>query len=177
VHRRFLQRNNGNFCRAAANINNHVAGCLGDGQTGTYAAAIGSSIRYTSRAPADSADSLTARFSTWVMPDGTQMTMRGRTEGFTVVYLMNEVAQHLFGDVKVGDDTILHGTNGGNGAGSSPEHLLGFHADLKHLLLAVRQFLHSNNRWLTHHDPFPLQINQSIGGAESMASIGNIPNR
>ena len=43
------------------------------------AAAIGSSIRYTSRAPACMAESRTARFSTCVMPDGTPTTMRGRT--------------------------------------------------------------------------------------------------
>ncbi len=43
------------------------------------AAAIGSSIRYTSRAPAERADSRTARFSTLVMAGGTQTTIRGRT--------------------------------------------------------------------------------------------------
>ena len=43
------------------------------------AAAMGSSMRYTSRAPADSADSFTARFSTSVIPKGTQMMMRGFT--------------------------------------------------------------------------------------------------
>ena len=49
------------------------------GSPAPIAAAIGSSIRYTSRAPADIADSRTARFSTDVMPDGTAITMRGRT--------------------------------------------------------------------------------------------------
>jgi hypothetical protein len=52
------------------------------GSPAPIAAAIGSSMRYTSRAPADSADSLTARFSTSVMPNGTQMMMRGRTSVF-----------------------------------------------------------------------------------------------
>ncbi len=41
------------------------------------AAAIGSSIRYTSRAPASSADSLIARRSTWVEPAGTHTSTRG----------------------------------------------------------------------------------------------------
>jgi hypothetical protein len=41
------------------------------------AAAIGSSIRNTSRAPAASADSLIARRSTWVEPQGTQTSTRG----------------------------------------------------------------------------------------------------
>ena len=47
------------------------------GSPAPTAAAIGSSIRKTSRAPADSAASLTARRSTCVIPDGTAMMMRG----------------------------------------------------------------------------------------------------
>ena len=43
------------------------------------AAAMGSSIRYTSRAPACIAESRTARFSTCVIPEGTPITIRGRT--------------------------------------------------------------------------------------------------
>ena len=42
------------------------------------AAASDSSIRWTSRAPAESVASSTARRSTSVIPDGAQMTMRGR---------------------------------------------------------------------------------------------------
>jgi hypothetical protein len=49
------------------------------GRPAPIAAAMGSSIRYTSRAPALSALSLTARFSTSVIPKGTQMTIRGLT--------------------------------------------------------------------------------------------------
>ena len=41
------------------------------------AAAMGSSIRYAWRAPACTAASNTARFSTEVAPQGMQMTMRG----------------------------------------------------------------------------------------------------
>ena len=41
------------------------------------AAAMGSSIRNTSRAPAPAADSLMARRSTWVEPPGTQISTRG----------------------------------------------------------------------------------------------------
>ncbi len=41
------------------------------------AAAMGSSMMYALRAPAYSAASITARCSTPVMPDGTQITMRG----------------------------------------------------------------------------------------------------
>ena len=43
------------------------------------AAAIGSGMVMTSRAPARVAESLTARFSTSVMPEGMAMTTRGAT--------------------------------------------------------------------------------------------------
>jgi len=49
------------------------------GRPAPIAAAVGSSIRYTSRARAWSAASRTARFSTWVIPEGTPITTRGRS--------------------------------------------------------------------------------------------------
>ena len=48
------------------------------GRSAPMAAAIGSSIRYAWRAPAEIVASKTARFSTDVTPDGTQTTTRGR---------------------------------------------------------------------------------------------------
>ena len=47
------------------------------GRPAPIAAAIGSSIRYAWRAPAESVASSTARFSTPVTPEGTQTTTRG----------------------------------------------------------------------------------------------------
>ena len=47
------------------------------GRSAPMAAAMGSSIRYAWRAPACTAASNTARFSTEVAPHGMQMTMRG----------------------------------------------------------------------------------------------------
>ena len=47
------------------------------GRPAPIAAAIGSSIVYASRAPAESAASLAARFSTSVTPLGMPMTTRG----------------------------------------------------------------------------------------------------
>ena len=44
------------------------------------AAAMGSGTSSTSRAPACCAESCTARFSTSVIPEGTQMMIRGRTQ-------------------------------------------------------------------------------------------------
>ena len=47
------------------------------GKSAPIAAAIGSSIKNTCRAPADNADSRIARRSTGVEPYGTQITIRG----------------------------------------------------------------------------------------------------
>ncbi len=47
------------------------------GMPAPIAAAMGSSIRDTSRAPASIAESRIARFSTWVEPAGTQISTRG----------------------------------------------------------------------------------------------------
>jgi hypothetical protein len=47
------------------------------GSPAPIAAAMGSSMRYAWRAPAESVASSTARFSTPVTPDGTQTTTRG----------------------------------------------------------------------------------------------------
>ena len=52
-----------------------VGSCTG--RPAPMAAAMGSSMMYARRAPAYSAASITARRSTPVMPEGTQMTMRG----------------------------------------------------------------------------------------------------
>ena len=47
------------------------------GRPAPIPAAIGSSTRYTRRAPARSAESRTARFSTAVIPEGTAITTLG----------------------------------------------------------------------------------------------------
>ena len=52
------------------------------GRPAPIAAAIGSSMRYAWRAPADRQASSTARFSTPVTPDGTQTTTRGCAQRF-----------------------------------------------------------------------------------------------
>ena len=57
------------------------------GSPAPIAAAMGSSIRYASRAPACCAASMTARFSTSVTPDGTPTTTRGRTNDFERIAL------------------------------------------------------------------------------------------
>src|SRR5512132_4039990 len=90
------------------------------GSPAPIAAAIGSSIRNTRRAPACSADSRMARRSTAVDPDGTQTITSGASP---VVHLADEMLDHLFGDFEVGDDAIAQRPDRVNVAGSA--HQLG----------------------------------------------------
>jgi hypothetical protein len=91
------------------------------------AAAMGSSIRYTSEAPAPSADSRMARRSTWVEPQGTQMMMRGLgLQCRARVHHLDELLEHLLGDREVGNHAVFHGADGFDVAGHLAQHGLGF---------------------------------------------------
>jgi hypothetical protein len=70
---------------------------------------------------------MTARFSTWVISEGTPMTMHHALA--VVVRLHDEVVQHLLGVAEVGDDAVLHRLNGDDVARRAAEHLLGLLAD------------------------------------------------
>ena len=63
---------------------------MSTGSPTPIAEATGSAMRYTSRAPAFCAESVTARRSTSVIPDGTAITMRGlMKKRFFCAFLMN----------------------------------------------------------------------------------------
>ena len=66
------------------------------GRPAPIAAAIGSSIRYAWRAPAERVGLLDRRFSTPVTPDGTQTTTRGCAQR-SLVDLLDEMPEHLLG--------------------------------------------------------------------------------
>ena len=105
------------------------------GRPAPIAAAIGSSIRKTRRAPALSALSWIARRSTAVEPEGTQMTTRGLAKATPGMHPADEVLDHLLGDLEVGDDAVAQGADRLDVAGRAPDHLLGFLADGEDLAL------------------------------------------
>ena len=101
------------------------------------AAAIGSATMRTCLAPAVSAESRTARRSTSVMPEGTHTMTLGFTRKTCLsMIVFEEVAQHLLGDVEVGDDAVLERTHRDDAVGSAAQHPLGLEPDA--LDLAVR---------------------------------------
>ena len=103
------------------------------GRPAPIAAAIGSSIRNTRRAPALSAASWMARRSTAVEPDGTQTMICGSAKLAPVVHLADEVLDHLLGDFEVGDDAVAQRADGLDVAGRAAEHQLGLLADREDL--------------------------------------------
>ena len=74
-----LKRNDCDVGGAAADVDDHVAAGSVMGRPAPIAATMACSTRYTSLALARYAESMTARFSTCVISDGTPMTMRGCT--------------------------------------------------------------------------------------------------
>src|SRR3989304_5242241 len=93
------------------------------GRPAPIAAAIGSSTRYTSFAPADSADSLTALCSTCVMPEGMQIIILGLSPNLRLD-ISYKIFQHLFSNFKIGYDAVFHRTYGCNIAWGFAEHSL-----------------------------------------------------
>ena len=104
------------------------------GRPAPIAAAIGSSIRNTRRAPALSAHLL----------DGAALDRGGAGrhadddqragEAAAVVHLADEVLDHLLGDFEVGDHAVAHRADGLDVAGRAAEHQLGLVADGEDLL-------------------------------------------
>jgi hypothetical protein len=71
------------------------------------------------------------------------------------MHLLDEVAQHRFGGVEIGDDAIFEWPDGQDVAGCAPEHLLGFDTYRQDLLeVAVNR----HHRWLAQDDTAPLDV-------------------
>ena len=137
---------------------------------GTFApiaAASGSSIRYASLAPALSAASRTARFSTEVTPAGTQIITSGRLNDPALRRLADEEAEHRLGDDVVGDDAVLHRPDGLDVAGRAPDHLAGLlaHGD-DPVVVATR-----DDGRLLDDDALALDVDEDVGRAEVDADL------
>jgi hypothetical protein len=91
--------------------------------------------------------SLTARFSTCV----------------AVVRLLDEVGQHLLGDLEVCDDPVLHRLDRHDVARRPAEHLLGV---LAHGFDASVDLVDSDDRRLVDDDAFAARVDARVGRAE-----------
>ena len=133
------------------------------GRPAPIAAAIGSSIRYAWRAPADRQASSTARFSTPVTPDG-HADDDARVRPAVLVHLLDEVAQHLLGHVEVGDHAVLQRPDGARSCpGVRPSIRL---ASMPTAWTSpVRESIATTRR-LGQHDAAAAHVDERVGGAE-----------
>ena len=132
------------------------------GRPAPIAAAIGSSIRYAWRAPAERVASSTARRST---PGhaGRDADDDARVREAVLVHLLDEVAEHLLGDVEVGDHAVLQRADRGDRPGRAAEHPLRLDPDRVHLAGAL---VDRDDGRLGEHDPAAADVDERVGGAE-----------
>ena len=80
-----------------------------------------------------------------------------------LVHLLDEVPEHLLGDVEVRDHAVLERADRGDRAGRPAEHPLGLDADGVHLAGAL---VDRDDRRLGQDDPAPAHVDQGVRGAQ-----------
>ena len=85
----------------------------------------------------------------------------------------DELLEHLFSHRKVGDDTVLHRSNGADVARNTPKHLLGFSADGMNRSFTVRtSFLaNGNDTRFVEDNSLATHINERVGCAEVNGNV------
>ncbi len=157
------ERNDGDVGGAAADVHDHVAAGLGDGQAGADGrnhglfdeedlAGLGAVSRILDGALFDLRD-----FRRHADDDARMH------QHLAVVGFLDEVIQHLLGDFEVGDDAVLHGLNRHDIAGRAAQHLFGFFAHRFHF---AGVFVDGYDRRLVDDNALIGSENEGVGGAE-----------
>src|SRR5882672_9981847 len=160
------ERDHRDVAGAAADVDDHVPGRLGDGQPRPDRRGHGLLDQVDLARPGalrGLAHGAAFHFGDARRDpdDDARLHQRG-----AVVRRADEVAQHRGGDLEVGDHSVLHGADGDDVARSAPEHLLRFLAYGKDLLSAPRFLLHGDDRGLVGDDAHPADVDQRVRGAE-----------
>ena len=79
------------------------------------------------------------------------------------MHLLDEVAKHSFGRVKVSDDTVLERADGHDVARGATDHLLGLGP---HRQDATRILIDGDDGRLVENDPAAANIDEGVGRAE-----------
>ena len=110
----------------------------------------------------ESVASSTARFSTFVTPEGTHTTTRGCTKRLWCTFLMKwrSICSHTS---KSAMTPSLSGRMAVIDAGRAAEHALGLDADGVHLAGAL---VDGDHRRLAEHDAAASHVDEGVGGAE-----------
>ena len=149
---------------AAADVDHHVARGLGDGQAGAdrghhrlldqeHLGGAGAHRRLAHRALLDRGD----------LRRHADHDARAGGEAAAAMCLSNEVLQHLFRDVEVGDDAVLHGADRLDVARRAAEHFLG---GVTHRLDLVGLLVDDDDRGLSHHDAAIGHEDERVGGPQ-----------
>ena len=156
------ERDDGDLGRAAADVDDHVPGRLGDGEAGADRgghrlldevglARAGGERRLLDGALLDAGDA------------GRDADDDARVREAVLVHLLDEVAQHLLGDVEVGDHAVLQRADRGDRARRAAEHALRLDADRVDV---ARALVDRDDRRLGEHDPTAAHVDERVGGAE-----------
>ena len=81
---------------------------------------------------------------------------------------LDEMIQHRLGVIEVGNDTVLHGTDGDDVPWRSSEHLLCRFADRFYV---PRRLIYGDDGRLADHDSLSLDVDQGVGGAQIDSQI------
>ena len=87
----------------------------------------------------------------------------GVDQQLSTMGLADEVGQHPFGDLEIGDDTVLQRTDGNDVGRGASHHVLGVPPHGFHL---VRVFVDSHDGGLIDHNPLSLGKHQRVGRAQ-----------
>ena len=156
------ERDHGHLGRAAADVDDHVAGRLGDRQAGADRgghrlldqvglARAGRERRLLDRALLDAGHA------------GRHADDDARMRPAILMDLLDEVPEHLLGHLEVGDDAVLEGPDGLDVARRAAQHALGLDADRVHLAGAL---VDRDDRWLGEHDAATAHVDERVGRAE-----------
>src|SRR6266487_4914424 len=84
------------------------------------------------------------------------------------MHLLDEVTEHGFGDLEVGDDAVFHGPNGHDVAGSAAQHALGFFPDSQNVGGAR---LNRHDRWFAKNNAPITYVHEAVGRPEIYPNV------
>ena len=162
------QRDDGDLRRAAADIHDHTAGGLADGQACTDGSSHGLlNHRHLTGTGLQGSFAHSAALHLG-NAGGDADDHPGTGEHTVAAGLFEEVLQHICGDVEISDDAVLQGTHRHDAAGGTADDSLCLAAHAAHLIgLGV----HRHDRGLAHDDALALHVDQSIGSTQINANV------
>ena len=162
-----VERNYPDLGGAAADVRNHRAYRVGDGEVGAdprghrfldqpHFARPGIRGGVADRAALDPGR------SRWDADDDLGLAADAP---LAAVRLVDEMLEHMFGDIEVGDDPVAKRADRADRLRSLAHHQFGVAADRAHLWRAIAIF-HRHHRRLVEDDALVAQIDDGVGGAE-----------